>query len=108
MVYFRFDSVIRGHHIYKDIWTPFVAETLHVEREAHYPEDCFTVAIVKDGTIIGHAPHNFSRIVWYFIEHDGTVSCQVTEHRKFGIGLETLYCYTFSVKKNAMNAVESL
>ena len=43
------DSVIRGHHVYKHVWTPIVGEVLHVEQEAHNPEDrfavdCFTVA----------------------------------------------------------------
>ena len=27
-------SVIRGHHISKDIWSPFVGERLAVQREA--------------------------------------------------------------------------
>jgi len=41
------DSVIHGHHIYKDIWTPFIGEILHVEQEAHNTADHFAVARVK-------------------------------------------------------------
>ena len=40
------ESVVRGHHIYKNVWTPFVGEVLHVEQEAHNPEDCFAVAVL--------------------------------------------------------------
>ena len=44
------DSVIHGHHIYKDIWNSFVGEILRVEQEAHDTADCFAVAVVKDKT----------------------------------------------------------
>ena len=44
------DSVIHGHHIYKDIWTPFI---LHMEQEAHdTAADRFAVAVVKDETVV--------------------------------------------------------
>ena len=29
------DSDIRGHHVYKNVWTPFVGEVLLMEREDH-------------------------------------------------------------------------
>ena len=40
----RWNSVVCGHHVYKDIWTSFVGEIL---QEDDNPEDCFTVCIVK-------------------------------------------------------------
>ena len=46
------DSDICGHHVYKNVWTPFVGEVLLVEREDHNPEDCFAVAILKSGEIV--------------------------------------------------------
>ena len=30
---FEIQSCVRGHHVYKDIWAPFVGETLSCERE---------------------------------------------------------------------------
>ena len=33
----------------------------------------------KGHTIVGHIPHEKSRVVWYFIEHDRVVTCQVTD-----------------------------
>ena len=66
--------MIRGHHIYKDIWTPFIGEILHVEQEAHSTTDHFTV---KDETVVGHVLHEVSHLVWHFIKHNGTVTCEV-------------------------------
>ena len=44
--------MICGHHIYKD-----------VEQEAHNAEDCFAVAVVKDGkTIVDHVAYEVSRL----------------------------------------------
>ena len=99
----RWNNVVRGHHVYKDIWTPFVGEILHVEQEDNNPEDCFAVCIVKGSTggdnIVGHMPREVSQLVWYFIEHNGSVVCEITGHRKRGIGLEVPCIYTFSAKK---------
>ena len=86
-------SVIRGHHIYKDIWTPFVGEILHVEQEArNLEEDRFAVAIVKVETIVCHVPHEVLRLLWHsFIQHDGTVSCKVT-----GLTQEAWYWFSLA------------
>ena len=43
----HWDSVIRGHHVYKDIWTPFIGEVLRVEQETHNVQDQFAVAVVR-------------------------------------------------------------
>ena len=55
----HWDSVIRGHRAYKEIWTPFVGEVLHVEQETHNVQDRFAVAVVKDlkeDITVGHVP----------------------------------------------------
>ena len=69
--------MIRGHHIYKDIWIPFIGEILRVEQEANNTTDRFAVAVVRDETVVGHVPREVSCLVWHFIEHDGTVTCEV-------------------------------
>ena len=38
------DSVIRGYHVYKDIWVPIIGEILFCEQETGNEEDCFAVA----------------------------------------------------------------
>ena len=93
------DPDIHGHHVNKNVQAPFVGEVLLVEQEDHNPENCFAVAILKSGEIVGHVPREISRIIWYFIEHDGTVSCEVTGPRKQGVGLVVPCHYTFCAKK---------
>ena len=41
--------VICGHHVCMKIWTPFVDEVLHMEQKIHDVQDCFPVAVAKDG-----------------------------------------------------------
>ena len=69
-----------------------------VEQEDNNPEDCFAVCMVIGSTggvsIIGHVPQEVSHLVWYFIEHGGSVLCEITGHRKQGIGLEVFCIYT--------------
>ena len=37
------DSVIRGYHVYKDIWVPIIGEILFCEQEPGNGEDRFAV-----------------------------------------------------------------
>ena len=41
---FSTDSVIRGHHAYKDIWTPIVGEELMCQRELGNPSNPFAMS----------------------------------------------------------------
>ena len=42
------ESVIRGHHIYKAIWTPEIGEILDCQQERGNPEDLYSISIIKD------------------------------------------------------------
>ena len=93
---FTVDSVVRGHHIIKAIWTQFLGEVLRAEEE---DEDRYAVAILKDGgVVVGHVSRSFSRIFYFSLRHEGFIECHVTGHRKFGIGLEVPCTYTLSGK----------
>ena len=92
--------VIRGHHIYKEIWTPVINEILSCSQEHGNSEDRFAVSVIKDGDIVGHVPREISHVVWYFIEHDGIVDCRVTGRRKHGKGLEVPCIYCFRAGKS--------
>ena len=52
----RFSSVIRGHHIYKEIWEPIHGQILQCERESNNTFDPFVVSIINDCKIVGHVP----------------------------------------------------
>ena len=58
---FEIQSCVRGHHVYKDIWTPFVGETLSCEREEDNTADPYAVAVKKKfgrrmPVVVGHMP----------------------------------------------------
>ena len=76
------ESVVRGHHVFKRIWTPVVGEVLTVAREAGNTEDRFAVAVTKDDMVVGHVPREFSKLCWHFLRHGGTIACEVTGRRK--------------------------
>ena len=76
------DTDIRGNHVYKNLWTYFVGEVFLVQHKDHNHEDCFALAILKSREIVGNVSHEISQITWLFIEHDGTIFCEVTGPRK--------------------------
>ena len=51
------ESVVRGHHVYKRIWTPHAGEQLLLKCEESSDIDPRAVAIVKDGVVVGHTCH---------------------------------------------------
>ena len=52
-----YDSVIRGHHVYKTIWTPYIGETLLAQKDPANSHDRRAVAIVTlERAVVGHVP----------------------------------------------------
>ena len=51
---FVLSSVIRGHHIYKTVWSPSTGEILEAVREPHNPHDHHAVCLRKTEVIVGH------------------------------------------------------
>ena len=55
-------DVIRGHHIYKVVWTPTIEERLCVQREPRNAHDRRAVAVLtSEDTLVGHAPREISK-----------------------------------------------
>ncbi len=54
------DSVVRGHHVYKRIWTPTVREQLQLRPEEGNERDPRAVAVLKHGVIVGHLPQKMA------------------------------------------------
>ena len=65
---FILESVVRGHHIYKRIWTPMLGEILQIELEETNSNDARAITVQKDGVIIGLLPRETARIIWYFLK----------------------------------------
>ena len=69
---FEIQSCVRGHHVYKDIWTRFVGETLSCEREEDNTADPYAVAVKKFGrrmpVVVGHLPRRISAACCLFLQ----------------------------------------
>ena len=52
---FALNSVIRGYHVYKTVWSPFVGEILHLQTDARNAHDAHAVTIVMNSVMVGHA-----------------------------------------------------
>ena len=73
------ESVIRGRHIYKQIWRPLIGEILTLEREKGNNHDKFAVSLLKHTTFLGHVPQEFPWVFWHFLRHGEAITCEVTD-----------------------------
>ena len=78
---FSLDFCVRGHHVYKAVWTTQVGETLLCQPEFGNVHDPYAVVIVTgDEMIVGHVPRKVSAICDLFLRCCGHMACQVTGH----------------------------
>ena len=47
------EAMVRGYHMYKEIWCAAVREELSCIREVENYRDLFAVAVVRSGVIVG-------------------------------------------------------
>jgi len=80
---FEVESVVRGYHIYKDIWSAAVGTTLPCRQESFNPHDSYAVALIKDDLVVGHVPRNISVICSAFLRRGGIITGTVTEVRQY-------------------------
>ena len=99
---------MRGHHVYKDEWTPTVGESLNCVREPLNEKDKNAVAVMRDDKVVEHVPLSYSRCVSQFLEiSSSAVTCTVTGkrvNRGGGYGLEVPCQYSF--KGNSLTVKE--
>ena len=79
---YTFEFVVRGYHVYQDIWTAQDGEVLQCGRERSNLRDPFAVALVKNGTIVEHMPKKLSALSSVFL-CSGSIECQLTGSKKF-------------------------
>ena len=80
---FVVETVVRGYHVYKDVWKPRLGELLQCKMEFRNIHDPYAVAVVRnDGAeVVGHVPRKISSLCYFFIKRKGTIICQVTGKR---------------------------
>ena len=73
---YRIESSLRGHHVYKDVWSPVIGDELPVEVEEHNTFDEFAVAVMKSSNVVGHVPQEISKICWFFLQkRHSSITC---------------------------------
>ena len=72
---FSVAAMVRGYHIYEDIWDATVGEELPCQREPDNRQDPFAVAVVRLQVTVGHIPRRISSICSMFLRPSGSVRC---------------------------------
>ena len=49
-------SCIRGHHVYKNVWTSTLGDELECRREGDNDFDRYAVAVARRGVVVGYLP----------------------------------------------------
>ena len=83
----EFNSIVRGHHIYKETWNPFVGEELQCKIEHGNVHDIYAVAVIREDIVVGHLPRNISTPCHLFLRKGGIISCVINGARRYSADL---------------------
>ena len=82
--YFSFEAMIRGYHVYKDVWDSEIGERLSCQVERNNRHDTHAVAVVKSSKVVGHLPQKISLICSLFLGRSGSsIECEVIANRRY-------------------------
>ena len=87
MEVYEVDSIVRGYHVFKEIWTPFIGEDLEYKRDASNIRDAYAVGIMRQEetgstAIVGHVPQKISAACSLFLQRAGSFRCIITGNRQ--------------------------
>ena len=77
---YEFTTALRGFHVYRCEWKPYLNQPIEFKRELDNPHDRFAVAAKTKlpgklcAVIVGHVPREMSRHVWYAIREGAEFS----------------------------------
>ena len=94
-------SPFRGHHVYKEIWTPQKDDILYCKKD--YRSEALDIdkhvvwvnmGVYKEDRLVGHVPIELSRIISYFLQDSETneVKVAVNRTRRLGLVVPGKYC----------------
>ena len=88
-----FSCAVRGHHIYKALWTPTKDEKLYCRKDERMEAEAYdshAIGVYKtDGVLVGHIPIEISSVVDYFLRDspENRLDAIVIGKRKREVGL---------------------
>lgn len=68
---FDHESVVRGYHVYKDVWQAERDKILPCVRETTNRHNPFAIAILRSRRTVGHVPHKISSVCSMFLKKSG-------------------------------------
>ena len=81
---YAYKACVRGYHVYRSIWTPFVGELLDCARDTGNRHDPYAVKVVNTSReTVGHLPKKISSTCSLFLRKGGTICCKVTGTREY-------------------------
>ena len=85
-------SIIRGHHVYMEVWNVAIGEVLDAasdDREEAKEYNEYAVGVYKKDLLVGHIPIEFSSLCYHFINQDpgNKIKALITGKRHREIGL---------------------
>ena len=84
---FLVESVVRGHHVYKTIWSSALGEELQCHREVGNIHDLYAVSVIKPGGVVDHIPRRICTPCNMFIRSSSSITCIVTGSRHYSVNL---------------------
>ena len=73
-------SFVKGYHVYKDLWKPFITEELTTAMEPDNVVDKYAVCVKENNVIVRHLPlgkdGSFAKM-FYFLWADRYAECKV-------------------------------
>ena len=82
---FEIPCASRGFHVYREVWTLRLGQSLKVEQEVNNVHDPFAISLgtkipgkLTDKEIVGHIPREISRFCHYFLNYGGKLETRVT------------------------------
>ena len=83
---------IKGHHVYKNIWTPELDEHLEVQCEPENPVDKYAICLkTGNGATVGHLKKGksgrFAKTIFYYLRSHPEAKCTAkVTGKRFNLG----------------------
>ena len=101
---FNFSAVVRGFHVYRDIWKPYESECLRCEYELDNLFDMFAIKVCLNDNIVGHLPREISRPTKFLLDRGAQVTATIRSNIRrrsplFQGGLEVQFTVSINMPK---------
>ena len=105
----KFNLVIRGYHVYQDVWKAKLGDELIFKCDMTNRFDKYAVKAVFNHSVVGHVPRDISKVCFYFIKGGGTIQGKVIGKRQNrGKGLEIPVTYEFVGREKRIQKLTDL